>query len=64
MDKTMNFAVTLQETLVQDFCVEATSAEEAIKVAIKKYREGEFVLEPGEVIARAATTDGAPWREF
>jgi hypothetical protein len=64
MDKTMNFIVTLQETLVQDFCVEATSTEEAINVAIKKYREGEFVLEPGEDIARSATTDGALWYEF
>jgi hypothetical protein len=64
MDKTMEFTVTLQEVLVQDFYVEATTAEEAIEVAIKKYSEGDFVLEPGEVITRAATTDGSPWREF
>lgn len=43
------FMVTIEETVSQDFDVEANSQEEAIKIVRDKYRNGEFVLEPGNL---------------
>lgn len=43
------FTVVIEETVSQDFDVEANSQEEAIKIARDKYRNGEFVLEPGNL---------------
>ena len=44
----MNYKVTIEETIVQDFEVEANSREEAYEIARKKYRDNEFVLESSE----------------
>lgn len=43
------YIITIEETIVQDFEIEAESPEEAFEIAEKKYDAGEFVLEPGEV---------------
>ena len=43
------YIITIEETIVQDFEIEAESPEEAFEMAEKKYDAGEFVLEPGEV---------------
>lgn len=43
------YIVSIEETVVQDFKIEAASAEEAFALAEKMYENGEFVLEPGEV---------------
>lgn len=43
------FTVIIEETVSQDFDIEANSQEEAIKIARDKYRNGEFVLEPGNL---------------
>lgn len=63
------FTVTIEETVTQDFKVEAETAEEALRIAEEKYSDGEFVLEPGEVIAKkmAITSPinrATEWREF
>lgn len=43
------FIVTIEETVDQDFEVEAVDMEEAEEIAIEKYNNGEFVLEPGNL---------------
>ena len=43
------FEVTIEETVDETFEVEANDMEEAEEIAIEKYKDGEFVLEPGEV---------------
>lgn len=43
------FVITIEETVSQDFEIEAKNAEQAIELAENKYQNGEFVLEPGEV---------------
>lgn len=47
--ETRKYIITIEETIVQDFEIEAESPEEAFEMAEKKYEAGEFVLEPGEV---------------
>lgn len=41
--------VTIEEHITQDFTVEANNMEEAMEIAKEKYKNGEFVLMPGEV---------------
>ncbi len=43
------YTIAVEETLVKEFKVYASNAEEAMKIAEKKYRNGEFILDPGEV---------------
>lgn len=43
------FVIAIEETAVQEFTVYANSAEEAMELAGRRYRKGEYVLEPGEV---------------
>ena len=45
-----HFVVTIEETVSENFDVIARDYREAIDVAIKKYRNCEFVLEPGNLI--------------
>ena len=41
------YCVIVEEIVSESFELEAESEEEAISKAIKAYRSGEFVLEPG-----------------
>lgn len=43
------YTIIIEETVVEEFEVEATEADEALDIAAQKYRKGEFVLAPGEV---------------
>lgn len=43
------YYVYIEETICDMFEVEATSMEEASDIAEEKYKNGEFVLEPGEL---------------
>ena len=45
----MIYKVTIEETLCDEFEVEADSEQEAFKIATDKYNCGKFVLEPGEL---------------
>jgi hypothetical protein len=65
----MKYTITIEETVAKDFEVEADSAEEAYETAERKYKTGEFVLDPGECQFRqiAITKPGdecTEWREF
>lgn len=44
-----HFVIAIEETIVQNFEVEAENAKQAMKIAKEKYHNCEFVLEPGEV---------------
>lgn len=63
------FVITIEETVSQDFEVEAENAEQAVKLAKEKYRNEEFVLDPGEVcFKQIAITkpdgEATEWFEF
>lgn len=45
----MNYTVLIEETVSQEFTVSAASEAEARRLAEEKYRNGEFVLEPGNL---------------
>ena len=45
----MKFKVTIEETIRDEFDIEADSEQEAIELAIVKYDNGEYVLEPGNL---------------
>ena len=63
------FIIAIEETVVDEFEVEANSAEEAMEIAQENYRNGEFVLEPGEVTFKQMSVvkpseESTGWVEF
>lgn len=63
----MKYIVTIEETCDKNFEVEANDASEAIDVAIRKYKNCEFVLDPGEVTFRQISLcgkDSLEWETF
>ena len=48
-DEYMCYTVLIEEVVSQEFAVEASSPEEALRVAEDLYRKGEIVLEPGNL---------------
>lgn len=44
----MKIKIAIEETVVQEFEVEADTAKEALDIAREKYRNKEFVVENGE----------------
>lgn len=45
----MRYTVLVEEVVSQEFAVEASSPEEALRVAKDQYSKGEIVLEPGSL---------------
>jgi hypothetical protein len=65
----MKYEIVIEETVVDEFEVEADSKEEAIRIAEDNYRKEIFALCPGEVqckqMAIVSPIDGEPeWIEF
>lgn len=65
----MKYTITIEETCAKDFEIEANSADEAYETAEQKYKDGEFILDPGECqfrqIAITKPSDEATeWREL
>lgn len=63
------FKITIEETVSQEFEIEATSLEEAMELAEEQYNNGELVLEPGDVVCKqmqGEDEDGycTEWCEF
>lgn len=63
------FKVTIEEHVTETFEVEAANIEEAMEITMNKYNNGEFVLEPGEVITKLIMADDGDgnctkWTEF
>jgi hypothetical protein len=66
----MKVFITIEETVSNTFEIEENSMDEAVEVAKRKYKTGEFVLEPGNVINRKIhgieenSEEGTGWIEF
>lgn len=65
----MKYTITIEETITKDFEIEASSADEAYEMAEQKYKDGEFVLGPGEcqfrqIAITRPSEEATEWREF
>lgn len=65
----MQFKITIEEMVSQSFNVEASTMEEAMEIAEAKYKSGEFVLEPGNLVAKQMMGEDdkgncTEWTEF
>ena len=65
----MKFIVTIEETVSENFTVEAESAEETMDIAEEKYNKCEFVLEPGNLTFKQMAimypeNEAAEWTKF
>jgi len=65
----MKYTITIEEAVAKDFKIEASSAEEAYNLAERKYKAGEFVLDPGKCQFRqmaitSPSEESTEWREF
>lgn len=65
----MRFTIAIEEIVVGEFEVEANDAEEAMEFAENKYRNGKFLLIPGEVQFKQMaiiqpTKEATEWCEF
>ena len=58
------FCIVIEETISEEFEVEAETKEDAIKNAIEKYKSGEFVLSPGNLESKKISIDNDEWIEF
>lgn len=64
------YTVCIEETISQDFEVEADTAEEAYKIAQQKYDNDEFVLDNADLqsgqmaVINQETGEFYDWREF
>lgn len=65
----MKFRIAIEETLVQEFDIEAEDAGEAMELAEAKYKSGELVLTSAEVHHKqmaivAPDNEATEWSEF
>lgn len=65
----MKYKVCIEETVSQEFSVEAETADEALEIAEEKYNNCEFVLEPGNLVSKQmciTSPEGecTEWTEF
>ncbi len=62
------YRVIIEETLSDEFTVEAESEKDAIDEAIRQYKNGNLVLEPGNIEQRQVSlvidNAGFQWTEF
>lgn len=63
------YTVAIEEILVQEFEIVASSAEEAMEIAMQKYKAGEFILESGEsqfrqIAIQKPDGETSEWTEF
>ena len=47
-----SFEITIEEMVTKTFLVEAQDDNEAMLVAIEKYKNGDFILEPGNLVCK------------
>ena len=63
------YIVTIEETVSESFEVFADNGEVALEYAMKKYKDGEFVLTPGELTSKQIAITfphkkATDWHEF
>ena len=46
------YKIIIEETVSEEFAITAASEAEAVKTAITKYKSGELVLSPGNLIEK------------
>ena len=46
------FKITIEETVSQDFEIEAASLEEAMELAEQQYNDGKLVIEQGNLVCK------------
>ena len=61
--------IMIEETVVQTFNVDSDNFEEAIKIARKKYGNGEFVVDNGnctfvQISAQSKSGEFSEWEEL
>lgn len=60
----MKFNITIEETCVKTFEIEADTEEIAIETAIEQYCDGKLDMSDCEVQYRQLSTDLTDWIEF
>ena len=58
------FCIVIEETVSEKFEVEAENQDDAIKKAVEKYRNVEFILSPGNLESKKISADNDEWIEF
>lgn len=63
------YTITIEEMISKDFEIEANTAEEAMALAEYRYRAGEYVLAPGNLVAKqmaisSPNNEPTEWTEF
>ena len=60
------YKVIIEETISDEFAVTASSEEDAVKTAMERYKSGEWVLSPGNLLEKkiAVITDGSDASEW
>ncbi len=63
------YTIAIEETVVEEFEIEANDFGEALDIAAEKYRKGEIVLCPGEVQFKQMAVvkpdcESTGWSEF
>ncbi len=63
------YEITIEEIVSEKFDVYAESVEKAMELAEEKYKSGEFVLSPGNLIAKqmaitSTKNETTEWTEF
>ena len=46
------YIITIEETISDNFEIEANTAKEAMKIAENRYSTGEYTLAPGNLVAK------------
>ena len=54
------FTIVIEETLADRFEVEAETEEEALEIAIQKYKNAEFILQPESCYSSEAWPEEHP----
>lgn len=63
------YSIIIEETISENFEIEAEDIDEALKVAKQKYKNGEIVLNPGNLIFKQISAsdekgNSVDWHEF
>jgi hypothetical protein len=53
------YIVTIEETVSEDFVIEAESPQEARRIVTEKYNSGDLALEPGNLIEKKVSVSDA-----
>ncbi len=63
------YKIIIEETISDEFAVTASSEEDAVKTAIERYKSGELVLSPGNLLEKKIAVmnnqnEAADWISF